>query len=563
MGTVYRKTVTRPLPAEATIITRKGERLATWKDRRGKTRTASLTVGKDGSERISTESPYFVAKYRNGAGVVIEKSTGCRDETAARSVLAELERRAELVKAKVITSAEDAISGHQDTPLAEHFDAYLDYLESKEACVEHRSERSRQLRRIAAECGFHRLPDLDRGKLEAWLTQQTRAGMSARTRNAYLTGALAFCNWCAEKNVGRLTHNPFEGIAKANEKADPRRQRRAMTEDELIRLLAVARERPLIEAMTVRRGPRKGERYANVRPEVRERLELLGRERALIYKTLVLSGLRKGELASLTVAQLSLDGPLAYAMLDAADEKNRDGNDIPLRSDLAEDLRVWLADRLARLQTEARRDGAPIPAHLPVDAPIFDVPYKLSKILNRDLRLAGIPKRDERGRVLDVHALRHTFGTLLSKGGVAPRTAQAAMRHAKIDLTMSVYTDPRLLDVHGALDALPTLPLDGKQPQTETLQATGTNGISDVLIRLVAPTVAPTTDFSGQSGSIGVKTAGLPISGEGDGSVAVSGNAVKGKDPLTIPVSGSSRVGATGLEPVTPSVSSWCSSQLS
>src|SRR5262249_38444903 len=180
-----------------------------------------------------------------------------------------------------------------------------------------------------------RLPDLDRTKLEAWLTQQARAGMSARTRNSYLTSALAFCNWCAEPTVGRLATRPFNGIPKANEKADPRRQRRAMTETELVQLLAGARERPLIEALTVRKGPRKGERYAKVRSEVRERLELLGRERALIYKALVLSGLRKGELASLTVAQLRLDDPIPVAVLAAANEKNREGTEIPLRDDLA------------------------------------------------------------------------------------------------------------------------------------------------------------------------------------------------------------------------------------
>ncbi len=33
------------------------------------------------------------------------------------------------------------------------------------------------------------------------------------------------------------------------------------------------------------------------------------------------------------------------------------------------------------------------------------------------------------------------------------------MRHSTIDLTMSTYTDPRLLDVAGALEALPALPL--------------------------------------------------------------------------------------------------------
>ena len=103
----------------------------------------------------------------------------------------------------------------------------------------------------------------------------------------------------------------------------------------------------------------------------------------------------------------------------------------------------------------ARAAGEPIPSRLPSDARVFVVPVELVKILNRDLKLAKIPKTDDRGWTIDVHALRHTFGTLLSKGGVAPRTAQSAMRHSDIELTMKTYTDPRLLDIHGALDALP------------------------------------------------------------------------------------------------------------
>ena len=44
---------------------------------------------------------------------------------------------------------------------------------------------------------------------------------------------------------------------------------------------------------------------------------------------------------------------------------------------------------------------------------------------------------------------------------VAPPTAQAAMRHLSLDLTMNVCTDPRLLDVAGALETLPDLSLQG------------------------------------------------------------------------------------------------------
>src|SRR5271157_6066859 len=136
-------------------------------------------------------------------------------------------------------------------------------------------------------------------------------------------------------------------------------------------------------------------------------------------------------------------------------------------------------------------------ARLPPDTPVFHVPSRLVKILDRDLRLAGIAKRDERDRTLDVHALRTTFRTLLSKGGVAPRTAQAAMRHSDIRLTMGVYTDPKLLDVRGALDALPLLSLQCEGNESEMVRATGTSGAA----RMVAPTVAPTPDNRGQERS--------------------------------------------------------------
>lgn len=87
MGTVYRKTFTKPLPADAELFTRKGERFARWKDSKGKPRTAPLTVGEDGPDRIVVKAGTYTAKYRDGSGVVMEHATGCRDETAARRVL--------------------------------------------------------------------------------------------------------------------------------------------------------------------------------------------------------------------------------------------------------------------------------------------------------------------------------------------------------------------------------------------------------------------------------------------------------------------------------------------
>ncbi len=329
--------------------------------------------------------------------------------------------------------------------------------------------------------------------LERWLVSQAKRGMAARTRNTYLGSAAAFAEWCVESR--RLTINPLASVPRGDEKTDRRRIRRAMTEVELSKLLDVARRRTLLDALTVRTGKNKGKLVADVRDEVRDRLDALGRERALTYKTLVLTGLRRGELASLTLGQLRLDGPTPYVELDAADEKNREGAWLPLRTDLADDLRQWLADRLQSLQSDARGLDEPIPVRLPADMPLFDVPTGLARILDRDLKAAGIPKRDDRGRTIDVHALRTTFGTLLSAGGVALRTAQAAMRHSDPSLTANVYTDPRLLDVAGALDALPALRLD-RGPDVE--QVTGSVGQSS---DFVAQTVATNLCNGGQRGT--------------------------------------------------------------
>ena len=123
------------------------ERFARWKSG-GKTRTAPLTTGNGGEDRIVIESAKYVAKYRDGAGVVRVEPTGCRDEQAARRVLANLERRAELVRAGVMTTGEDAVARHQGAAIAEHLEAYVCALEAAGACPEHRKERRRQLSRL-------------------------------------------------------------------------------------------------------------------------------------------------------------------------------------------------------------------------------------------------------------------------------------------------------------------------------------------------------------------------------------------------------------------------------
>ncbi len=472
MGTVFRKAWTAPLPPNAEIIVQRGKRMARYQLRNGKVRTAEVFTAADGRERIRGETKSYIAKFRDAAGYWVERPTGCTDETAARAVLAQLQRRAELVKAGVLTPEEDAASRHGAESIETNLDAWRDHLRLKGSTEHWYTQARRRVARVATDRGVKRLRDFTAATVERWLTDQTDQNMSAGTRNGYRQACVTFINWCVR--AGRLTHNPLLAVAVADQRADTRRQRRALTEDELARLLDAAQRRPLADAMTVRRGEAKGQAQAKLSAATRENLLRIGRERALIYKTLVLTGLRKGELASITVGQVDLggrDSRVPHIVLNARDEKNRRGSEIPLRADLAADIRAWLADRLALAQQAAREAEDPIPAALPTDEPLFDVPEGLIRIFDRDLVFAGLArvenrggkdvviKTDDRGRTIDIHALRHTFGTHLSKAGVPLRTAQAAMRHSDPSLTANVYTDPKLLDVAGAVASLPDLPL--------------------------------------------------------------------------------------------------------
>ncbi len=575
---IYRASYTKPMPAGAELFTRQGQNFARWTDRRGRKRTAKVTTGRDGSARIALTSTTHTAKYRDGSGIVRQVGTGCRTKDAAESVLADLRTRAELVKAKVMTAAQDAAADHANVPIARHFDAYADHLNAK-GCSPRRVAMVRaRLDRLARECPFGRLSDLNTASLERWLVLMAGRDVAAATRNGYREAAVGFGNWC--RRTQRLIANPFADVPLANVRADRRHLRRALDADELRRLLTVAALRPLAEygRGIVKTAPTDADRkranwtraslaFDNIaeaadrgrialakRPDIIAELEAIGRERALIYKTLVLTGLRKGELASLTIGQLDLDAPQPYAILNAADEKNRKGSEIPLRGDLAADLRAFLADRLQAAQDAARlRIGHPLPIRLPHGERLFNVPAGLVRILDRDIAAAGIAKHDERGRVVDVHALRVAFGTHLSKGGVTLRTAQAAMRHSKPDLTANVYTDPKLLDVAGALDALPSLPLNAG-PSAERQRANGTTGaaIRDVEgARTLVPTLVPAGGNRSKSVAIADHSTDRTNAAMVVGRIDVSVDSVKRKTPLTSVVNGVHDKRVMGLEPTT------------
>jgi hypothetical protein len=259
MGTVFKKQTTRPLPDGVEVFTKSGQRYAKWKAGK-RTRTAKLTTGRDGSERIVTESPTWLAKFRDGGGIIREVSTGCKDETAARAVLAELEKRAELVKSRVLTPEQDNVANQQDVPVLEHVEAFVNRRTKRApngvTLVGPKNSRAR-LTRLANECGFRVLSDLRSDALDRWMREQLAGTMSPANINEFRNELVIFANWCVRNR--RLLVNPFNDVPKLDASANPRRKRRSMTEAELVKLLRVARWRPLAESG--RLGPHSRPRF--------------------------------------------------------------------------------------------------------------------------------------------------------------------------------------------------------------------------------------------------------------------------------------------------------------
>ncbi len=76
------------------------------------------------------------------------------------------------------------------------------------------------------------------------------------------------------------------------------------------------------------------------------------------------------------------------------------------------------------------------------------------RLLRRVLDRAGIARRDALGRVVDIHALRHTGATRMARRGVPLVVAQRVLGHASPEMTAKVYTHLDLSDLRVAVEGV-------------------------------------------------------------------------------------------------------------
>ncbi len=284
-------------------------------------------------------------------------------------------------------------------PFVRHVEDYTADLTAARRDAEYVYTVGKRLKKLAQACGWEWLADVTADSFQNWRKGQAPR-LAAKTLKEYHAAMIAFFNWL--RNHKRVVGDPLEGVTRTDTRGKEVRKRRALSYEELNRLLAVPGER------------------------------------ALGYMAAFFTGLRRSELESLTVGDAHLHAAKPLLTVRASTTKNKQTAEIYLHPQLTREL----------LKQH--------PADAPADTPLL----RREQIANmdqmrKDLAAAKIPFLDAEGRRVDLHCLRGSLNTHLALAEVDPHVRQKVMRHSEIRLTLDTYTDSKMLPLTEAVTKLP------------------------------------------------------------------------------------------------------------
>ena len=275
-----------------------------------------------------------------------------------------------------------------------------------------------------------RISDLAPSRIQAALKAIRDEGISLRSVHHYTRAVKGFSRWLWRDGRGR--EDTLAHLTSQNPDADRRHERRALDPDELAQTFQAAERGPVV-------------------------LKMSGPDRAALYRVAAGTGFRANELRSLTPESFDLTAETPTVTVKAAYSKRRRDDVQPIRPDLADALRPWVA---------SKAPGRPVFGNLTKHTAV---------LIRRDLEAAGIPYVDASGRVADFHALRHSYITALAMSRAPVKVIQSLARHSTPVLTLGFYAHVGLYDQTAALDALPGPAPATPKPEAATLAATGTD----------------------------------------------------------------------------------------
>lgn len=336
-----------------------------------------------------TDYPCYYGRYRDAAGKW-KKVKLFTDKRASERRLAEFQTNADQRAAGCLTVEMD----HAKRPISEHVADYLKWLGGESRRPDSVRIATSTLNKLVAGCGWKRLADITIDSVEALLSGlRVRVGekdapATASYKNGFIKRAKAFTRWLLDRQ--RVGTHVLAKLKRSDERNGLRRRARRAFE---------AWER---EAL-LRHAPA---------------------ERARVYRWLMLTGLRRNEAADLRWGDLRLNAVKPFIQLRPRGKTRAD--QIPLHPDLLADL----------------RDLTPAMPTVKFFRSIPDL-----KTLVKDLKAAGIAFVDAQGLRGDIHAMRHTFCTMVCLAEPNVTKAQKLTRHKDVRVLLDIYAHLGLLDV--------------------------------------------------------------------------------------------------------------------
>lgn len=385
-------------------------------------------------KKVKRKSQCWYIQYRNSDGKWVRMKAH-RDKAASQTLLGKIVQEQE-------RGHYDKFLKHSRRPLAEHLQDFKQALASS-GTAKNAELKTARIQRILDAGKIYYIKDLSASAVQETISgfrkivTNYRSGerkeivlpccISPQSRGHYLKAIKQFCCWLVKDK--RAAENPLAYLSAG--KMNTTQPRRALTAEQVGMLLQSVEAAP-------------------------ERLGMTGRERSMLYRLAVETGLRAGELRSLKAADFDLSGNVVR--LAGKHTKNRNDATLPLRAGTVELLKKFLAGKMP-------------------GAAVFNMPPAgaVAKMIQDDLRAAGIDPADDGSGKLDFHCLRHTFATLLIQTGVDIKTAQTLLRHSNPSLTLGVYTHTLRGAETAAINRLPSFE---NISQIEQQKKTGTDDIA-------------------------------------------------------------------------------------
>ena len=379
----------------------------------------------------------YTIEYRGADGELVREPTKITRKPLAERLLRK--RLKEVERARAGEPVTDSLDEKSHATIDELIDAYVSasQLRLKPSTVAMYEER---LRYTARELGITYAREVTLAKVDTYMSERLERGSSTRTPNLQISVLRRMLHWAVQRQ--RIAENPLQLWKPIKDK--PRKKRRALTPDEVPKLLAAA---PV--------------------------------ERRMLYMLMLATGLRRGEAIQLQITDLDFDNYQVTVRPEIA--KSGRGRTIPVPRPLVAMLQEWLAkdvpkrskeqqrylqevqnrrrqlDQAGQSDTEAAERLAEIEgkvrgmmdhSYLFANGRGLPMRRNLRRGFRTDLLNAGVKPNG-----LDLHSLRYTANTTMLASGLNPSVVRARMGHSSSRMT-DLYTDDRLIIDNGDTSAV-------------------------------------------------------------------------------------------------------------